>query len=157
LPHLRGAEREGLSQAARGATGEALAFYLFSDDRLRSRGADARAAQFAHLHGVGVGAHAAGGFDLHLRRAMLAHQPHVVLGGPAVVVVAAGLLDEAVAGRSFDELGAGPLANLTEADFLLVAGEKVVLEDHLGDRPVPMGGIYDGPDVGLDVGPIAGE
>src|SRR5207247_2159159 len=59
--------------------------------------------------------------DLHARRAVRPHQREIVLGRALVVVTAAGLLDEAVAGGGFDPIRAGPLADLTQFDLEFVA------------------------------------
>src|SRR5216684_3158307 len=107
-------------------------------------------------------AHAAGGFDLDFRRDAGPHEREVVLGRAPVVVVAVGLLDEAVTGRGLHPVGPGALAKPAELLLEFIAaqagaafGQIIVLEDDFHLRAVLVGFVADGLNIALDVVPIA--
>src|ERR1035437_640897 len=94
---------------------------IFFEHRGGGGGAAAGDPQIADLDEAIQVAHAAGGFDLHLRRATGSHQREVMLRRAAIIIAAVGLLDEAVAGGGLDPIRHGALANAAERALQLIA------------------------------------
>lgn len=99
-----------------------LAAAVFIEDGFRRTRSEAGAAEVTdHDEAIEI-PHPTGGFHLHVRRAVLAHEADIVLRGAFVIVATVWLLAEAIASGGLYPICASAGADLTELDLGVIAG-----------------------------------